>query len=177
MLTSDGMRCGVDTEKYLKQARINEELVLFLARECESKIFFKWIFVSIFYSALHYFHAFLSNRGDAIPDHHVGELGGNDIATDKFYTTKNGISDSVGGDYNQLFQWGFDVRYKPERASLLGKENLDAALNSLERIKLVTFNDVGFMPKKSRSGRSVMIQPADSDYVNRLYESAKRSSI
>lgn len=168
------MVCNAETEKHLKQARINEELVLFLKNNCNSKKFFNWIFVASFYSALHYFCAFLSNRGDTIPDSHVGKNGGNDLARDKFFTTKNEITEAVGEDYKQLYQWGYDVRYKPERAKNLGKENLKSALNYLEKVKFVTFNDTGFMPKKTKSKNIVVIE-AKEDYLKKMHSFVKGS--
>lgn len=163
------MKCKPDVEKYLKQARINEELVLFFEKSCKGRRFFKWAFVVLFYSALHYFYAFLSNKGEKIPENHTGKDGGNEKAQNSLFTNSKGIQDGAGGDYIQLFQWGYDVRYKPERAEVLEEKHLEFAKNCLEGVKLVAFNEIGFMPKASNSGKSVVISEVKQEFLQRLY--------
>jgi len=135
---------------YLKQAWKNEGLVLFIDNNCATKKFFNWIFVVIFYTALHYFYAFLESKGEKIPTSHKSknkyDLGGLDLAKNKFITTKNNIVDSVGVDYEQLFKWSWIARYDPRMSAILGKRELDAAKNILERIKVVSINEIGYRP-------------------------------
>lgn len=163
------MKCKPNVEKYLKQARENEELVLFFEKNCKGKRFFKWAFVALFYSALHYFYAFLSNKGEKLPENHTGKDGGNEKAQNSLFTNSNGIQDGAGGDYVQLFQWGYDVRYKPERAEALEESHLKLAKKCLEGIKLVSFNEIGFMPKVSTTGKSIVVLDVKQKFLQDLY--------
>lgn len=167
------MKCKTNVEKYLKQARTNEELVLFFDKNCKDERFYKWAFVALFYSALHYFYAFLSNKGDALPDNHAGKYGGNEIANSSLFTVKNGIQDSAGADYLQLFKWGYDVRYKPERAELLEEKHLEEARKCLEGVKLVAFNEIGFRPKPSKSGKNIVVSEAKQKFLEELHNKRK----
>lgn len=167
------MKSSINVEKYLKQARINEELVSFFDRSCKDKLFYKWAFVALYYSALHYFYAFLSNKNKNLPDNHKGANGGNEMAERMFFTIKDGIQDSAGADYNQLFKWGYDVRYKPERADVLEEEHLELAKKCLDGVKLVTFNEIGLMPKKHKSGEKIVVAEVKAPFLKDLYDKRK----
>ena len=167
------MKCKANVEKYLKQARTNEELVLFFDKNCKDKRFYRWAFVALFYSALHYFYALLRNKGEPLPDNHTGKSGGNEKADSLLYTVKNGIQDSAAADYLQLFQWGFDVRYKPERAELLEEKHLEEAKKCLEGVKLVAFNETGFRPKSSKSGKSISIIETKQKFLEEMHSKRK----
>lgn len=163
-----------EVEKYLKQALVNEELVFILGQTCSKKrIHYKWMFVVLFYSALHYFNAFLSSKGESIPKKHEGTDGGIQKAMDKFITNKNGITDSAGSDYKQLFQWGYNVRYMPERAELIKESDLGIAISCLDGVKLVTFNELEIIPKVSKSGKTLNIDKNCTDYLKDLYDKRK----
>lgn len=167
------MKCVSNVEKYLKQARTNEELVLFFDKNCKDERFYKWAFVALFYSALHYFYAFLLNKGVSLPDNHTGKDGGNEKADNYLFTIKNGIQDSAGADYVQLFNWGCDVRYKPERAELLEEKHLEEAKKCLEGVKLVAFNEIGFRPKPSKSGKSIVVLEVKQKFLETMYKQRK----
>lgn len=156
-------------ENHLRQAWKNERLVLFLRNNCSSKKFYHWIFVVIFYSALHFFHAFLENRGDSIPDKHKSkndnDLGGIDIAKNKFVTMKNNIMQGVGADYEQLFNWSCTARYNPTASQLLGNKELEVALENLERIKVVAFNEIEHRPDSEGK-----IKKVSEDYLKKMQE-------
>lgn len=168
------MKNNSEVEKYLKQALVNEELVLILKQTCSKRrVHYKWMFVVLFYSALHYFNAFLSNKGEAIPKKHEGADGGIQKAMDTFITNKNGIMDSAGSDYKQLFQWGYNVRYMPDRAELIKESDLEIAASCLNGVKLVTFNELGIIPKVSKSGKILNIDKNCTDYLKDLYDKRK----
>ena len=89
------------------------------------------------------------------------------MARDKFYTQKNDITHGAGADYSQLFQWGFDVRYKPYQAALINEKTLDVAINFLEGIKLTTFNEIGCMPEMEKG--KIEIKQVSKDYLSKTY--------
>jgi len=159
-------------KQYLKQACINEELVLFLNKNCSSKRFFNWIFVVMFYAALHYFYAFLVFKGLSIPHSHKSkndfDLGALDLAKDKFYTNKNGVIDSAGVDYQQLFQWSWDVRYNPNKIRMPSKKEVKEARRMLERIQVVVFNEIGFKPVFNKN-KEVVLKKVKNKFIKHMY--------
>jgi|GEM_PF-3812131 len=159
-----------ECQSFLKKAKNNERLVDYLKDNCRNRAFFDWAFVVIFYSALHYFNAFLSYKGKGIPSSHISNAakdGRIALAHSIFYTNKNGIMDSVGSDFEQLFNWSCDSRYKYSVKGLLGNSEFEAALRMLEAIKLVTFNEIGFRPKK-RKGETIGFIKLSDSYRNSL---------
>ena len=139
-----------ECEKHLKQACINERLVYFLYTDCRDKIFYKWLFVVAYYSALHYFSAFLKYTEHSVPMRHKSFLEGEGLVdlAKRIFDTKfdDRKFDFAGDDYEQLFKWSNIVRYYPERESELDKQ-AKAVLSFLDRIKLVTFNETKHIPK------------------------------
>lgn len=156
-------------ENHLKQAWKNEKLVLFLSGNCSNQKFYNWIFVVIFYSALHYFHAFLANKGYDIPDKHKSkndlDQGGIDIAKDKFVTMKNNIIQSVGVDYEQLFNWSCTVRYNPLAYQMLSSREINIALENLEKIKMVAVNEIEYRPVSHSK-----IKRVSKEYIEKMQE-------
>lgn len=144
---------GIDD--YLRQAARNEELVLFLNNKVPNGHFFRWIFVIAYYTALNYFNAFLLKKGESLPTIHkshgfvIGEV---ELAQNKFYIIKNGMVDSVGQQYTQLFQWGCDVRYNPTDCLLLQKNSVTVALQYLKEIRNLTALEIGYKYKKNSKG-------------------------
>lgn len=170
------MNNKLEVEKYLKQALVNEELVLLLGKICSKKkplSPYKWMFVVIFYSALHYFNAFLSGRGEPIPKKHDGKDGRIEKAKSMFFTDKDGIKDYAGGDFANLFQWGRDVRYNPEKAAIIKEADLVIAQSCLDGVRLVTFNDLDVSARISKSGKSLIIKEKDIDYLFDLHKKRK----
>ena len=167
-----------DYKEYMIQARINEELVLFLNKNCNEKSFFNWIFVVLYYSAYHYFCSLLSYKGDKIPISHKSrgnsyiERGDVDLALDKLVTTKNNRTDAAGTEYEQLYQWSCDIRYNPKRTSLFIENNLNVALKHLEGIKFVVFNEIGLRAIKER--KKIKIVKIKDVYLDDLFEMRKR---
>ena len=141
-----------EVEKHLIQVRINEELVSLL-KTYKLRCYYKWIFVSVYHAALHYFYAFLVYHGKTPPKRHLSknkysvsdsELGDVELAKNCYFTQKNKIDDGIGSEYGQLYGWSCDVRYRPKKSKLLSGRELDTAFLILDRCKLITFNDVGY---------------------------------
>lgn len=167
-------------EKHLRQARENEGLVFFLCNECAKKYFFNWIFVVIYYTALHYFNAFLASKGKRIPNTHRDkssyELGSINMAKEIFFTNKNCISHGVGDDLGQLLKWSYDVRYDPDKSKLLGNEEIKVALNHLRGIKVVAFNEIEYMPDWDIEREKILIKKVPKSYIKGLYEKFKQEA-
>ena len=162
---------SANCEKFLRQALRNEEFVCFLSKNCKKKEFFNWVFVVIYYCALHYFNALLDNKGIKLPqshktyDNHDGDV---DLAGIHLYTNKNNIIDSVADDYKNLFQWSQDVRYRSE---VLGESELKIAINVLMGIKLITFNEIGYRPEREKN--VIQLIKSDEMYLNSLNNKRK----
>lgn len=162
--------------EYLIQARKNEELVFLIKNSFSKNKTFEniinWAFTILFYSAFHYFCAFLSNRGNKIPNYHTSknnvDQGMNELATSIFGTQKNEIIHFVGDDYNRLFQWSYEARYIPSRANLLSIEELKKAEILLKSIKLVTFNEIGYFPKINTKTKKIIIKEVKKEYLDSL---------
>lgn len=167
------MPCSINVQKYLKQACSNEQLFLYLRTECGDKLFLNWAFVAIFYSALHLFYAFLENRGDKIPRSHIGLDGAVEMAQNKFFTNQDGKMDTAGWEYGQLFQWSWDVRYDPENTEMLKKESLNVAAKHLNKVKFVTFSEIGYRASKTNSGKNIFIKEVSADYLENLRLASK----
>ncbi len=164
-------------EDYLKQALINEELVFFLCKNCHSKNFFKWVFVIIYYTALHYFCAFLVNKGDGIPKTHISkndyDEGDIDLAKRKFYTVKNEISHSAGVDYEQLFFWSQDVRYNPDKLQLTSIDELETAIKYLKGIKIIMINEIECLFQWDEKKKEVEFKKANTKDIALIYKKWK----
>lgn len=167
-------------EKYLRQARENEGLVFFLFDKCAKECFFNWIFIAIYYTALHYLNAFLASKGKRIPDTHKDkseyELGSITVAKREFATYKNDISHGVGDDFGQLLKWSYDVRYDPDKSKLLGNEEIKVALNHLKGVKVVAFNEIGYMPDWDSKREKILIKRVSKSYIKGLYKKFKQEA-
>jgi len=166
-----------DCKDYLIQAYIIERLVFVFKDKLKSKIFYNWILVLIFYTAHHYFYAFLCNKGEELPKSHKSynydiEKGGVAVAINKFYTKleiKDKEYESAGEDYSALFNWSCFVRYNQFGCIANKVKEINLALNYLDRVKLVTFNDIGYNPE--RSGNFVIIKKVTENYLKHLLKS------
>lgn len=163
--------------EHLAQAYINEQLAKHLYIDCKTRFYDKWVFVAIFYSALHYFGAFLESHGEHLPSFHKSNFyatGCIDLAKDKFSTSRNSIIDEAGTDYKQLFQWSHNVRYSPSLAQKLSPQMVDIAFSSLERVKLVTFSETGIRAKKVK--KRVKVVNVNQSYIDDLARQSKEAA-
>lgn len=138
-------------DDYLKHAARNESTCLFIDKNAPKGHYFRWGFVVAYYTALSYFNAFLLKRGHSLPVSHKqygSQQGDVDLAIDKFCLLANGEINSVGSQYEQLYQWSCDVRYNPKNSLLLNKSELQIALEYLEEIKKVTKGEIGYIFKQ-----------------------------
>lgn len=161
-------------EKYLKQALINEELVFFLCKNCRSRRFLKWAFVAIYYAALHYFCVFLIDRGDEIPEMHISKdsygKGDVDLAKNKFYTVKNKIAHSAAADYEQLYIWSCDVRYKPDKFQLISIDELETAIKYLKGIKIILVNEIEYKFQWSKKEKKIELKKITTEDIEDIYK-------
>lgn len=165
-------------KSYLKQAKINEDLANYIKSNCPDKIYLKWVFVIVFYSALHYFHAFLIQKQKPLPVRHTKkndyDIGAVELAINEFYSEIDGRAHSAGADYEQLFKWSLDIRYHPDRWDLIGTEELDIAFGYLEGIKFVTFNETGNRPKWKKQSKDYFFESVKPSYLFQLIEYYKK---
>ncbi len=158
-------------QDYLKQAFINERLVLFL-NKYPRRSFLNWIFVATYYAAIHYLNAFLKYKNYDIPKKHTGksmyEFGSVESAKKHLSTNKNKIIDAAGTDFEQLFHWSCDIRYKPRRYQLLGKKEIKNALVHLKAVRLVVFNELEIKPKWDNTYKKIRITKINKRDLRRL---------
>jgi hypothetical protein len=148
------MELNPDFRSYLIQAGRNEKLADHLYQDCKRKCFYLWVMIAIYHSAMQYFFAFLASRGEKIPQSHKTknnyELGDVDLAKEKFCTNKDDVSESVVDDYETIFQWSNNVRYRPKISKLIKESEVKSALLILERVKLIVANETGYLPVVDR---------------------------
>jgi len=137
-------------EKHLEQALANENLAQHINCSCKGACFFNWFYVALFYSAMHYFGAFLESRGQHLPRVHAGDEGALSLAKDKFVyiDNKEGKSMSAGEDYSALFDWRHDACYK--FGTKFFPKDSKVGIDALERIKFVVFSQTKMKIKLSK---------------------------
>jgi len=162
-------------KKYLKQALVNESLFVYFAKLHKESInqqpYINWLFVAAYYSALHYFYAFIICKGKCeaeLPRSHMSckdSLGDLEMAKWSFCSVdSHGKADAVGEYYVQLYDWSYDVRYVPHKYDRLGEAEIRITLLALKRIKCVVQNESGYIFKLA-GGEIVLSRSVERDLL------------
>lgn len=138
-------------EDHLKQALMNEELVSLIEKGCSKndRNKYNWVFVLIYYSAMHYLHAIIVKKGGIPPTDHTGP-NGDVVASIKHFVTKSEHlkypDTSLGSAYETIFQYGSEARYNPKRSLILNDNELKEAKQILNEAKFIAINETGYEP-------------------------------
>jgi hypothetical protein len=168
------MSFTVSIDDCLIRAHQDEAFIQHLTQNISTKPYYNWILVVLYYTAMHYFNAFLLSKypGQKLPSSHythrdyktgIEQPGDIKEAEEKFCIT-NGEAVAVGIEYGQLFNWSHDVRYTARYNYPIDTRIILEAQQFLNRIKWVTFKTVGKYVKKK-----IIIAPVNDGFLLNIY--------